>query len=179
MLVTMPTELQIALDALLSFRLAEWHGLPNSLVVDVEEILSASNTATESRLGAYPALLQIFQAPEKAALGLQVFSRAGRVVAIETLEPPPLAAVAELGDPEARLSPEVYAEGYSGSEHLYAKRGLAIAIGEALDDNSQPRQKVLRCRGIRILAAAHEYGAQYYRPLKFERLWQRCVDQGV
>ena len=66
-----------------------------------------------------------------------------------------------LGDPDIHKPPESSLEGYSVCEFLYFRRGLVLSVAEALMPDVEPRVKIARCRGIRILEAPHEYGAEY------------------
>jgi hypothetical protein len=162
----MATELDLAVGALLDFRLAEWNGLPSCLTGEIAAILSAPSTASDSHLGAYPALREEYPAPAFPAGGLLVYSRAHRVLVIETAEPPPIEAMETLGQPDIHKPAEFSLTGYFVREFLYCHRGLVFSVAESLDPAAEPRVKIARCRGIRSLAAPHEYGADYYLALR-------------
>jgi hypothetical protein len=158
----MATDLEDALAALLDFRLTDWHGLPASLTADVARIYGAPASSSDVYLGSRPALREVYEVPQSAAKGLIVYSRAQRVVAVETAEPPPLDAAKALGEPDARKPGEFSRPGYLVREHLYCRNGLVLTVAEPLDKRTGSEPKILRCRGIRSLAAPHEYGADYY-----------------
>jgi len=172
MVTLMPTELNDALSALLDFRLAKWNGLPPCLTSDITSILGVAEASSDAYLGAYPAIREPYPVPASAAGGLIVYSRAQRVIAVETVEPPPLEAMKPLGDPDITKPPEFALVGYSIREFLYFRRGLILSVAEALTPNASPRAKVARCRGIRTLTAPHEYGAEYYLALKNRVLFE-------
>ncbi len=160
------------LSALLDFRLVEWPGLPPCLTSDIASTMGTPVTVDDAYLGAYPALRETYAAPTSAAGGLVVYSRAHRVIAVETVEAPPLEAMLPLGDPDIRKPPEFALTGYSVRELLYFRRGLVLSVAEALTPDAQPRVKIARCRGIPKLTAAHEYGAEYYLAMKNRVLFE-------
>jgi hypothetical protein len=162
----MITLLDQALGALLDFRLAEWHGLTPCLTADIVRIFGAPSSADDAYLGSYPAIREMYSAPKSAATGLIVYSRADRVVAVETVEPPPVEAMDSLGQPDARKPPEFTLPDYLVREYLYCRHGLVLSVAESLTSVTGPRLKIVRCRGIPILAAPHEYGAEYYLALQ-------------
>jgi hypothetical protein len=65
--------------------------------------------------------------------GLIVYSRAKRLVAIETAEPPPVGAMEPLGASDVRKPPELSLRGYLVREYLYWRRGLVLSVAEAID----------------------------------------------
>jgi hypothetical protein len=127
--------------------------------MDIARVLGTPTSANDRFLGAYPAHRETYSVPSSAATGLIVYSRAYRVVIIETAAPPSVAATIPLGLPDICKPPEFYLPGYSVSEHLYCRRGLVLSVAEALDAATEPRVEIARCRGIPILSAPHEYGA--------------------
>jgi len=171
-MTSMPTALMNALGALLDFRLVDWTGLPPCLISDVASLFGAALTASDSHLGHYPALRETYSVAGSTAGGLVVYSRAHRVIAVETAEPPPVEAMKPLGDPDISKPPEFSLEDYSVRESLYFRRGLVLSVAEALTPDITPTVKIARCRGIRPLAAAHEYGAEYYLALKNRLLFR-------
>ena len=96
----MTTDVELALRALLDFRLTEWNGLPGCLTADVARVLGAPSAAENVYLGAYPALREIYAVADSASTGLAVYSRAQRPIAVETLAPPPLETADALGEPD-------------------------------------------------------------------------------
>ena len=168
----MSNALHHALGALLDFRLVEWNGLPPCLSSDIASSLGVAVTASDGYLGAYPAVRETYVAPASAAGGLVVYSRAHRVIVVETIEPPPVEAMKPLDAPDIRKPPEFSLAGYSLREFLYLRRGLVLSVAESLMTDVQPMVKIARCRGIRILTAAHEYGAEYYLALKNRVLFE-------
>src|SRR3954471_2714504 len=101
-----------ALGALLDLQLVAWCGLPACVTADMTRILGSPAEASEGSLGAYPAHRETYPVPAAAAAGLIVYSRAHRIVAVETLEPPPIAAASPLGPPDVSRSPELSLPGY-------------------------------------------------------------------
>ncbi len=158
----METTLDDALAALLEFRLTDWHGLPACLRGDVTRIYGAPATSGDAYLGSYPALREVYELPQMPAKGLIVYSRAHRVVAVETAEPPPRAATVVLGEPDARRPGELSLPGYVVRELVYARDGLVLTLAEPLDETAAREPKIVRCRGIGSLSSHLEYGAEYY-----------------
>ncbi|MBV8368145.1 MAG: hypothetical protein JO036_04305 [Candidatus Eremiobacteraeota bacterium] len=157
----MSTQLEDALAALLDFRLSDWHGLPACLTTEVARTYGTPTASSDTYLGSYPALREVYDVRNAAAKGLIVYSRALRVIAVETAEPPPLQAAQALGKPDARKPGESSRPGSLVREHLYLHDGLVLTVAEPLDEH-RGEPKILRCRGIRSLTAPHEYGAEYY-----------------
>jgi len=162
----MSTVLDQALGALLHFRLPEWHGLPSCLSTDIERIFGLPFSTDNANLGSYPALRETYTIPKYVAAGLIVYSRAHRVIVIETVKSPPLEVLDLLGQPDTRKPPEFTLSGYLVREYLYCSRGLVLSVAEALDPKIDPRLQIVRCRGIRALNAPEEYGAEYYLALQ-------------
>lgn len=154
-----------AFGALLNFQLSEWHGLPPCLSEDLGRLFGTPSAADNAYLGAYPALRETYSVPGSAATGLIVYSRAHRVVAIETVAPPPIEAMDSLGPPDARKPPELALSEYLVREYLYCRHGLVLSVAESFNATIEPRLKIARCRGIRILSTPQEYGAEYYLAL--------------
>ncbi len=169
----MPDALQSALGALLDFRLAQWEGLPPCLASEVKAIFGPAGETAEAQLGAYPARRETIPVAGSAAGGLILYSRAERVLAVETAVPPPIEAMTPLGDPDIRKPPEFALAGYSVLEFLYFRRGLVLSVAQALSADLEPKLKIARCRGIPRLTAAHEYGAEYYLAMKHRVLFDR------
>jgi hypothetical protein len=159
------TALNLALDAFLGFRLGEWNGLPPCLTAEIAASLGPPAEAANARLGANPALREVYAVPGLPAGGLVVFSRAHRVMAIESAFSPPNEVLAMLGEPDVRKPPELSLPGYFVHEYLYCRRGLVLAVAESLPP-AEPQVKIARCRGVQTLAAPYEYGADYYLALQ-------------
>ena len=162
----MSPTLDQVLGALLDFRLADWHGLPYCLTEDVTRILGTPSEARETHLGAYPARSETYSVPASASGGLVVYSRAQRVVAVETAKPPPVEAMGALEPHDVRKRPEFSLPGYLVYEYLYCRRGLVLSVAEPLDPAGDAALKIARCRGIRPLEGPLEYGAEYYLALQ-------------
>lgn len=157
----MTTTLDSAFDALLSFRLAEWNGLPPCLNTDLARSFGTPSEAVEVSLGAFPALRESYSAPNLPATGFMAYSRAHRVTVIETAAPPPLEVLETLGEPDARMPQEFSLPGYYVREFLFCRRGLVLSVAEP-SGAAEPLVKIVRCRGIAVLNAPFEYGADYY-----------------
>jgi hypothetical protein len=153
-------ELERALAALLDFRLAEWRGLPPCLVTDLAHLYGPAVASEQGYLGSYPVLRETFLAPPPQSFS--AYSRAGRVVAVETGATPPIAAADGLGEPDARLPGEFALPGFSVREHLYCRIGLVLSVARAVDPSSTAAARIVRCRGIAALATPLQYDAQYY-----------------
>jgi hypothetical protein len=151
-----------AVAPLLRFDLAAFAGLPQVLAADVEAAWGAPARVEEVRLGRYPALRSTFPRPAPGG-GLEVFARGGEVLAVETLVPPPVEAMGPLGEPTTILPHELRAEGAYVHEYLYAPRGLVLSVTEPFAQEDAVR--LLRCRGVRPMASAAEYGPELYRSL--------------
>ena len=163
--MTTSYSLDQALGALLAFRLGEWRGLPPCVEADVGRILGTPISADNAHLGSYPTVRETYSVTGSAAAGLIVYSRAHRVVALETVQPPPVEAMSSLGQPDARKPPEFALPGYGLREYLYCRHGLVLSVAESLDPAREPSFMIARCRGIRILHTPQEYGAEYYLAL--------------
>lgn len=161
----MASDLEKALRRLLGFRLVEWVGLPPCIVSDIDRIFGPASTVCDRDVGTYPALCGSYSVPTSAATGLIVYSRAHRVVAIETAEAPPVTAMDSLGQPDICKPPELSLPGYLVREHLYCHRGLVLSVAKSLDSTTN-QVKIARCRGIRVLANPQEYGAEFYLALQ-------------
>jgi hypothetical protein len=162
----MTTSLHNSLNEFLEFRLVEWSGLIPCLTKDIAAIFGVPSTVENVYLGAYPALRETYAVPTSPATGLIIYSRALRVIVVETAKPPPPETLALLGSPDARKAPEFGRPGYFLQEYLYCRRGLVLSVAKSLDTSTESCLKILRCRGIQPLTSAHEYGADYYLALK-------------
>ena len=155
-----------ALNALLNFRLTEWHGLVPCFTADIAQLYDTPFSVEDVYLGLYPALRETYALPESTASGLVIYSRAHRVIAVETIKPPPLAVMDELGHPDVRKPPELTIPDYLIREYLYCRNGLVLSVAESLNTLTEPNLKIVRCRGIAVLKAPHEYGVEFYLPLQ-------------
>jgi hypothetical protein len=152
-----------ALAPLLRFDLLAFAGLPRVRAADIEALWGPPREVKEATLGRYPALRSTFPRPEPCG-GLHVYARGGDVLAVETVAPPPLGAMEGLGQPTAILPHELFADDAYVHEHLYAARGLVLSVTEPFEPESAvPR--IVRCRGVRPMASAKEYGPELYRSL--------------
>lgn len=158
------------LGPMLDFHLDAWRGLPPWQLSDVTGALGEPEQRQETMLGMYPALRQSHPLPDRAAGGLAIFSRQGRVVVIETLRPPPLEVLESLGEPDARLRHELSVPDAYVWEYVFCKRGLVLSVAEAFD-TSRP-SRVVRCRGLHTLAHPQEYGAEFYLQLESRTAWR-------
>jgi hypothetical protein len=152
-----------ALEPLLALDPAAWRGLPPLTVADLDRCLGPFAAAEEAQLGWYPADRRTYRL-DRPSGGLDCFSRDGQVVLVETLEPPPSSVLEVLGPPSGVKPHEILVEGAYVPEWVYADRGLVLSVAEpfaAPDD-----RRVVRCRGVRVLASADEFGPEYH--LAFE-----------
>lgn len=151
-----------ALLPLLELRVADFRGLPAATTGTFDALFGLAREAGDVRLGWFVAQRATYEVPGPAR-GLLVYSREARVLAADTLEVPPFEAMGGLGEPTATLPHELLAEGAYVHEMLFAPRGLVLSVAEPRD-RARPRWLV-RCRAIRPIASAREYGPELYRSL--------------
>jgi hypothetical protein len=151
-----------ALRPLLELRLADFHGLPAAAGGTFDALFGPPKEVGEVRLGWFPAQRSTYEVPGPAR-GLLVYSREGQVLAADTLEVPPVEAMDALGAPTATMPHALRAEGAYVHEVLFGPRGLVLSVAEPRD-RARPRW-IVRCRAIRPIVSAREYGPALYRSL--------------
>lgn len=146
-----------ALRALVAGDLAGWTGLTELGTAELDAAYGAPGAVEEVRLGWHPA--------ERRDHGvLAAYARAGRVVMVEALtEPPPLAALDALGEPDAVLPHELREPGAYVHEHLHCGRGLLVSVAEPHAEGEPAR--IVRVRGIHPLASPRDLGPDLYLSL--------------
>ena len=152
-----------ALEPLLALDVAAWRGLPLLAVADLDRLFGRPSASEETGLGWYPAERRTYRL-DRPSGGLDCYSRDGQVVLVETLVPPPSSVLGALGEPSGVKPHEILVEGAYVPEWVYAERGLVLSVAEPFSDPSDRR--VVRCRGVRVLASADEFGPEYH--LAFE-----------
>lgn len=84
----------------------------------------------------------------------------GDVVLIETLLEPDASVLAELGPPSAAKAHEILVNDAYVHEWVYADRGLVLSVAEPFAAPTDRR--VVRCRGVRPLKTADDYGPEFH-----------------
>jgi hypothetical protein len=144
-------------------RLADWRGLPDVLLRDVEAAFGAPTDRSTVELGYYPADRAAFPLAVPSG-GAIVYARAGAVVMLEAMVPPAIAVLATLPEPTAIVAHEILVPGAYAPEYLYGANGLALTV--AIPFGSHAPARIVRCRTIRPFAAAKEFGPDYYKPFE-------------
>jgi hypothetical protein len=145
-----------------------WRGLP---VISAESVIATfgqPSAMDETDLGWYPATCYTwdFKTPEP---NMTVYSRNGELVLIETKVSPPIEILKSLGELSAILPHEFLIPGTYVHEYLYCQRGLVLSVAEPFQ-KELPLQ-IVRCRGIKIMSRAAEFGPEYYRSFEDETVW--------
>jgi hypothetical protein len=165
-----PATVRRSVQPMLDHDLAAWRGLP---AIRVETLIAAFGAAAKhehAALGWYPADRYILDV-ESRARGLAVYARAGEVVLIEALAPPPFSAMAGLGEPTKILPHEILSPGVYVHEYLYAPRGLVLGVAQPFQ-KEQP-WSISRARGIKPLAGADEFGPELYQAFEARKVWSQ------
>jgi hypothetical protein len=157
------TDAAAALAPLLALDLAAWHGLDSLAVADLDAALGPPAESEDAYLGWYPAQRLTYRL-DRPSGGLHCYARDGRAVLVETLVPPPPAVLGELGPPTATKPHEILVEDAYVPEWVYAPRGLVLSVAEPF--GAPEDRRVVRCRGVRPLADADDFGPEFY--LAFE-----------
>jgi len=144
-------------------RLAGWHGVPELRLGDVEAAFGPPAERSTVELGYYPAERAVFPLPVPSG-GIIVYARAGAVVMIEAIVPPPVTVLATLGEPTAIVPHEILVPGAYAPVYLYGPRGLALTV--AIPFGSQAPREIVHCRTVRPFATAQEFGPDYYKPFE-------------
>lgn len=148
-----------ALEPLLALDPVAWRGLPALAVAEADLALGPPAEVEETGLGRYPAQRRSYRL-DRPSGGLDCFARDGQVVLVETLVPPPAAVLAALGEPSGVKPHEILVEGAYVPEWVYAERGLVLSVAEPFAAPADRR--VVRCRGVRVLASADDFGPEYH-----------------
>jgi hypothetical protein len=157
-----------ALEPMLALDLAAWRGLPDLGVGDVDAALGPPETSEDAHLGWYPARRRTYRL-DRPSGGLHCYSRDDRVVLVETLKAPPARVLEQLGPPSAAKPHEILVDGAYVPEWVYAARGLVLSVAEPFDAPAQRR--VVRCRGVRPLASADDFGPEFYLAFQNQTSW--------
>jgi hypothetical protein len=157
-----------ALQPFLALDLLAWQGLPVLPAALLHAALGEPERSEEAALGWYPAQCLTYPR-ESPSGGLNAYVREGEVVLVEALAPPAVSVLEALGKPDAVLPHEILSPGAYVYEFLYGERGLILSVAEPLA-KEQPRQ-ILRCRGIRPLAAPFTLGPELYLPFEDQTSW--------
>jgi hypothetical protein len=157
------TDAAEALAPLLALDPAAWRGLPPLTLAALEAAVGPPEHSEDAHLGWYPARRSTYRL-ECPSGGLDAYSRADAVVLLETLAAPPASVLGALGPPSAAKPHEILVEGAYVYEWVYAERGLVLSVAEPFAAPAE--RSVLRCRGVRPLADANEFGPEFYLPFE-------------
>jgi len=156
------------LEPLLALDLAAWHGLPDVAVAEFDAALGPPENAEDAHLGWYPARRLTYRLARPSG-GLQCYSRDDRAVLVETLVAPPPAVLAQLGPPSGVKPHEILVEDAYVHEWVYAPRGLVLSVAEPF--GAPEDRRVVRCRGVRPLAGADDFGPEFYMAFEDRTSW--------
>lgn len=145
-----------------------WRGLPRATVAEFDALFGVPGESVESFLGYYPATRHHYFSAVTAQ-GLVLWARAGEAIMVETAMPPPAAMLASLSEPSAVLAPEIFVADSYAHEYLYCGTGLVLTVTQAL--GGEVPRRIVRCRGVKVLDSAEEFGPTYYRPLQDQMRW--------
>lgn len=159
---------QAILLPFLEWNLSAWKGLPKILVETLNATLGAPQSEEDTELGWYPAK-RLTYAVDAPCTGLAAYVRNNEVVLIEALVPPPLSAMAALGEPSAIKPHEILVENAYVHEYLFCERGLVLSVAEPLEGNL-PLQ-IVRCRGIQPISSPEQFGPELYQSFEDRTLW--------
>lgn len=159
---------------LLRHDLTAWTGLPDAGSDDFDAAFGAPVGCEAVTLGELPAERRHYEADGPGG-GFFVYARDGDAVMIETQTPPPVGALAALGEPDATLPRELRLEDAYAHEYLWCARGLvltvAVPLGGLDDEDDGVPERIVRCRGLRPLDRVGDFGPAYYRPLDSRVRW--------
>lgn len=172
----MNTELEIAINALLEFRLVDWQGLPSSTTLELTQRLGVPADTFNTYIGMQSAIAMKFPMNSFPALGLIAYLRGNQVLALETFNPPPASVLSVLGPPDIRKPGEFLLAGYLIHEYVFCKRGLALSVADALPSEPKTAIKIVRCRGIASLASPSEFDARYYLAQQSRRVFDTNIE---
>jgi len=158
----MKTELEIAINALLEFRLVDWHGLPSTTTLELLDRLGVPVDTFNTYIGMHAAIAMKFPMNSFPAMELIVYFRGDQVLALETFNPPPASILTLLDPPDIRKPGEFLLAGCLIYEYVFCRRGLAMSVAEPLPSEPKKSMKILRCRGIASLASPSEFDNRYY-----------------
>jgi hypothetical protein len=144
-------------------RLADWYGLPELRLDEMEAAFGQPAERSTVELGYYPAIQAVFPHPGPSG-GIIAYERAGTVVMIQALAPPPVALLAALGEPTTIVPHEILVPDAYAPEYLYGPRGLALTV--AIPFDSKDPREIVRCRSVRPFATARDFGPDYYKPFE-------------
>lgn len=168
--------LRDAIEPMLRVDPLRWHGLPRVTVADLDALLGAPEESAEAILGYYPALRRRYRAASGAASadhGLVAWARTGEIVMVESLVQPAASVLEALPEPSAVLAQEILVPDSYAYEYLYCAKGLVLTVAKPLRGKATSR--IVRCRGVKPLASAAEFGPDYYRPFEDQVRWAERV----
>lgn len=148
--------------------LRSWRGLPTASSSDLDHVLGRPEKREVSKLGYHPAERYVY-ALDVATRGLMAYVRDNRVVLIEAIQPPPISAIEDLPKPCGIKPQEILVPNAYAHEYVYCEIGLILTIARALKGDAP--DLLARCRGIRPIAAADEFGPDYYKPFEDQIAW--------
>jgi hypothetical protein len=147
------------LEPMLELALTRWRGLPPITITMLEATVGPPESSEDAQLGWYPARLTTHPSRRPSG-GLRCYSREGEVVLIETLLEPDASVLSELGPPSGAKAHEILVDDAYVHEWVYADRGLVLSVAEPF--TAPTDRRVVRCRGVRPLATADDYGPEFH-----------------
>jgi hypothetical protein len=148
--------------------LESWRGLPDVSIQTITEALGPPEGPESVTLGWFRAERFEYRV-ESATGGMAAYARDGRVVLVESLVAPDISASNRLGEPCAVKPQEIVVPDAYVHEYLYCDRGLVLSIAEPFASGSPSR--ILRCRGIAVMAEPSGFGPDLYRAFEDQVVW--------
>jgi hypothetical protein len=156
------------LEPFLSGNLSAWRGLPEASPAEFDALFGAPAERGIADLGFYPAERSVYPADSPSG-GVIAFARHDRVVLIQALRPPPVSAMQDLPAPCGIKGHEILVPGAYAHEYVYCGLGLVLTVARPFKAGGPDR--IARCRGIRPIAAADDFGPEYYKAFEDQTSW--------
>jgi hypothetical protein len=165
--------LRTALEPMLHVDPAHWRGLPEASVEDFDALLGPPEERTEGTLGYYPATRCRYR--DKDGAGIILWARNDAAVMVEAMEAPPPSVLDDLPEPTIVLPQEILIPDAYAHEYLYCATGLVLTVAESLHGGAD---RIVRCRGVRPLTSARDFGPAYYMPFEDQIAWSESDSAG-
>ncbi|MEK6677153.1 MAG: hypothetical protein AABZ47_16050 [Planctomycetota bacterium] len=159
--------LQTSLEPILRVEPARWQGLHRATVAEFDALFASPEESIDAVLGYYPATRRRYRT--NTGQGLMLWARAGEAVMVETLVQPAASVLNELPNPCAILAHEILVPDAYAHEYLYCAIGLVLTVAQPLRGDVPFR--IIRCRGVKPLASADEFGLDYYCAFEDQVRW--------
>jgi len=168
--------LKAALESMLYIDLANWRGLPGAIAEQFDELFGEPYEREETMLGCFPAT-RLDYAVNYPAQMLSVWVRDGIAVMVEIQKKPDISILGVLAEPSAVLPNEIILPDAYPHEYLYCDIGLILTVAQPYD--VRENKYIARCRGVKKLANAREFGPTYYQAFDEQVRWQPLEPEGA